>query len=71
MGEHKEIRGTIKGIGASPTEAERFVYELLNRINKKKKIKLKIEVRPNVIRKLDSEIFTYIKKPATISRTET
>lgn len=45
MGEHKEIRGTIKGIGASPTEAERFVYELLNRINKKKKIKLKIEVK--------------------------
>lgn len=62
MGEHKEIRGTIKGIGASPTEAERFVYELLNRINKKKKIKLKIEVKPTVIRKLDSEIFTYIKK---------
>ncbi len=62
MGKYKETVVIISGNGASPTETERFVKKLLNRVNRNNKTKLNIDVNPSVKRKLDSKVFTFIKK---------
>ena len=56
---------TLSDKGASPTETERFVRELLIQVNgtsSRKYYKLKIEVEPSAPRKLDDRVLTYIQK---------
>jgi hypothetical protein len=52
----------ISGNGAAPTETERFVKDVFNRVNRNNNRKVNIDVDPSVERKLDSKVLTYIKK---------